>query len=350
MDTASETKTRRLPVTRGTLPPHPSGWYCVATLDELRAGDVLTRHFMDREIILFRTESGSLAATSAYCPHLGAHMGKGGEVCGETIRCPFHGFRFNTDGDCTETPYGTKVPARAKLQTYPVVERGGYVLAWFDPYGAAPTWTPPELDTNGWSPALTKRYELQGHPQETSENSVDIRHFEVVHGYTNVREIREATPEGPTLRARYAMRRQPMPGTSTPFDFDIDVFVHGLGYSVVEVDVPTFGMRSRQFVLSTPTVGEQIVLRVGMSVREIQKPEVIHPLLTLVPPALLNAILRRVAMRTFTNDVEQDFVIWKNKEFVARPALAMGDGPIGIYRRWAKQFYESLAENEASAA
>lgn len=335
---------------RGTLPPHPNGWYCISTSEEVRPGHVVTQLFMDREIIVFRTESGSVAASSAYCPHLGAHLGKGGEVCGETIRCPFHGFRFNTEGECTETPYGTKVPARAKLQTYPVVERGGYILAWFDEDGQPPAWTPPELDTQGWSPALTKRYELQGHPQETSENSVDLKHFEIVHGYTHVRELREATPEGPTLRAHYAMRRAPMPGTSTPFDFEIDVFVHGLGYSVVEVNVPTFGMRSRQFVLSTPTVGEQIVLRVGMSIKGIEKPEVINPLLPLVPKALLNAILRRVAMKTFTNDVEQDFKIWKHKEYVVRPALASGDGPIGTYRRWAKQFYAGAAESEASAA
>ena len=37
-------------------PPFPFGWYAVALCHELRAGAVLTRQFMDREIVVFRTE------------------------------------------------------------------------------------------------------------------------------------------------------------------------------------------------------------------------------------------------------------------------------------------------------
>ena len=55
----------------------------MALCHELRAGAVLTRQFMDREIVVFRTESGTVCAAEAYCPHLGAHLGHGGEVCGE---------------------------------------------------------------------------------------------------------------------------------------------------------------------------------------------------------------------------------------------------------------------------
>jgi hypothetical protein len=41
----------------------------------------------------------------------------------------------------------------------------------------------------------------------------------------------------------------------------------------------------------------------------------------------------------FKADVGQDIPVWNRKLFLAQPALAEGDGPIGAYRRWARQFY-----------
>ena len=49
--------------------------------------------------------------------------------------------------------------------------------------------------------------------------------------------------------------------------------------------------------------------------------------------------IERQAFAAYVHDVEQDFVIWQHKEFVDRPALAQGDGPVVRYRRWAEQFY-----------
>jgi hypothetical protein len=33
------------------------------------------------------------------------------------------------------------------------------------------------------------------------------------------------------------------------------------------------------------------------------------------------------------------FEVWRHKRFASRPALAAGDGPIGLYRQWTRQFY-----------
>jgi cholesterol 7-desaturase len=65
---------------------------------------------------------------------------------------------------------------------------------------------------------------------------------------------------------------------------------------------------------------------------------------------LTRAVERLVDARSFqvfSSDVEQDFEIWKHKEFVPKPALAMGDGPVMRYRRWAEQFYEDQSGSGA---
>src|SRR5689334_23634300 len=43
-------------------------------------------------------------ALPIYCPHLGAHLGIGGTVVGDSIKCPFHAWRFGGDGACVDVP------------------------------------------------------------------------------------------------------------------------------------------------------------------------------------------------------------------------------------------------------
>lgn len=68
--------------------PIPNSWYAVAFSDELRPGGVLARTVAEQELVVFRTRAGEACAMDAYCPHLGAHLGIGETVEGETIRCP----------------------------------------------------------------------------------------------------------------------------------------------------------------------------------------------------------------------------------------------------------------------
>src|SRR5262245_58084968 len=115
------------------LAPYPSGWFCVGFADELTPGAVRTQPIAGREAVLLRTRAGRAAAVDPYCPHLGAHLGHGGRVEDEAIRCPFHGFCFDPDGACTKTGYGSKPPPKARLGTWPIVERLGALFVHFDP-------------------------------------------------------------------------------------------------------------------------------------------------------------------------------------------------------------------------
>src|SRR4051794_6334760 len=106
--------------------PIPNGWFVVATSDELSAGEVRSLHYFGRDLVLFRTEGGEPRLTDAYCAHLGAHLGVGGKVEGECLRCPFHGWAYDgASGHCVDIPYGggERIPAKARVRPYPTVER-----------------------------------------------------------------------------------------------------------------------------------------------------------------------------------------------------------------------------------
>jgi nitrite reductase/ring-hydroxylating ferredoxin subunit len=323
------------------LKPYPNGWFVLANANEIGVSQIVPIKFAGQELIIFRTQSGQIAVSDAYCPHMGGHFGFGGTVEGESIKCPFHHFCFDTKGDCTATGYGTKPSPKLKLPVWHSRERNGFILVYFDEHGNAPEWEVPEIDQTGWNETITRDYLLESHPQETTENSVDIGHFSIVHGYSNVKQLKELNVDGHYLNTRYAMTRRGSllgnkKGTLTT---EFEVHVYGLGYSFVEVDIPEYGLKSRQFVLPTPLGDGNINLKIGMSVKYIDKPSTMHPLLSVVPKPLLNRIVAKKAFEGYAHDVSQDFKIWQNKIYIDPPILSKGDGPVAQYRIWSQQFY-----------
>jgi phenylpropionate dioxygenase-like ring-hydroxylating dioxygenase large terminal subunit len=176
----------------------PNGWFSLGSSRDVSAGTVRTYRFMDQEIVVFRTQSGRLGALSAHCPHLGAHMGRGGVVLGEALRCPFHGFRFDASGSCVATGYGTKPPPQVRTRSFAVDEKHGLLLVHHYALGRPPAWQVPEIDTAGWSAFLFSTMKLRGHPQETTENSVDLGHFSWVHGYEDIAVVDPPSVAGAT--------------------------------------------------------------------------------------------------------------------------------------------------------
>ncbi len=329
--------------------PFPTGWYVLAASTELAPGTVVARKFMGEEIVVYRTLSGVACVADAFCPHLGAHFGHGGTVEGETLRCPFHDFRFDTGGACVSTPYGHPPPNAARLRQWVVQERNGYLLAWFDKAGRAPTFEIPEIEAGPtWSPPRTELRTIRSHPQETTENSVDVGHFAAVHKYTGFETTAEMTSNGAYLTASYAMLRDAgfAGRAGARVQVEYDVHVYGLGWSLVESRVPSLGIRTRQYVLPTPLDEEHLEMRLAATVQTPASPGKIFPLLALLPATLVRSLLAEVTFRGFRSDVEQDLAIWENKRYLHPPALAKGDGPVGRYRQWARQFYP---ENQGEA-
>ena len=115
---------------RFPYPAYANGWFRVSYSDELSAGEVKPLHYFGRELVLFRDEAGDPRLFDAYCPHLGAHLGYGGKVEGDGIRCPFHAWRFDGSGQCAEIPYSKRIPPKAKVEAWPVCERNGIVFAF----------------------------------------------------------------------------------------------------------------------------------------------------------------------------------------------------------------------------
>jgi hypothetical protein len=271
-------------------------------------------------------------------------MGHGGTVQDGTVVCPFHGFRFDPSGACVATGYGSKPPKAARVPCYFAGESGGFVFVWFHPAGVAPTWTLPTVPLDGYTPVRASATELRTHPQETTENSVDVGHFPFVHGYRDFRMDHIET-DGPHLHTRYGfVRPDGFPGLGKDLPVEISVHVWGLGYSYVDVTLPSIGLKTRQYVLPTPIGPRLTELRLGMALRRDAASDW---RLRLAPKPLFDGMIADIAHRNYIKDVMQDRHVWENKVYIDRPALADGDGPIGRYRAWSRQFYGRFAPASA---
>src|SRR3954454_10520370 len=120
--------------------PTPFGWFQVAFPGDLAPGEVSPLRYWDRELVLWRDLDGAFHLQDAYCPHLGAHLAHGGTVEGNELQCPFHGWRYDGEGACTNIPYSQRTNRKAELRSYPDVERNGFGPVWYHPFEEKPKW------------------------------------------------------------------------------------------------------------------------------------------------------------------------------------------------------------------
>ncbi|MYE02216.1 MAG: hypothetical protein F4Y03_13265 [Alphaproteobacteria bacterium] len=180
-----------------------------------------------------------------------------------------------------------------------------------------------------------------GHPQETTENSVDLGHLRYVHGYDSVTGVGRVSVDGACLRSCFDFKRARTVAGITCFTYDVSAVthVHGLGFSFVEVRERFIGMDTRLWVLATPIDGELVELTLASQVQLLLRPKRPIAGMRFLPPRLRTRVMNRIVIAAQKHDVLQDTAIWGRKRYRPDPALCRSDGPIGKFRRYCEQFY-----------
>jgi nitrite reductase/ring-hydroxylating ferredoxin subunit len=306
---------------RFPFPSFPTGWFALASSAELAPGDVRPVRALGRELVLFRTRAGAARVLDAYCPHLGTHLGHGGRVVGETVRCPFHGWRFDGCGTCVEIPGGVKIPPRARLDAPLVCERNGVILIHHDRAGRPPAFEipeAPELSGDGWTRPLEYSIPIRTHVQEICENLADVTHFAELHGLERPGVVKNVFGEH-----TYNMT----------LDTDgsvVDMTLHGLGVELSRMQLRVADRGERLFAAKymTPLDEEHALLRVLVSAEKGGADDgAAERMASLFQDSTRRALL-------------QDVPIWEHKRYQPAPLLAANDGAIPPFRRWARRFYD----------
>jgi nitrite reductase/ring-hydroxylating ferredoxin subunit len=165
-------------------PGYHQCWYPVALSTDLAAGQVLGVDLADGRVAVYRTESGDVHAMVPYCKHMGSDLSVGA-VVGDQLRCAFHHWHYGTDGRCSKIPSGDRIPAAARLATFPVEDRWGVIWVF---WGPTPLYQVPSFQAWDDKTMVYRAFEvplsepLQVDPWVFTSNIFDIVHNRVVHG------------------------------------------------------------------------------------------------------------------------------------------------------------------------
>ena len=108
-----------------------SGWYKIAQSDQISLKEALQVDNFPTQMVVWRGEDSVLRGLDLYCKHMGASLACG-EVEGNSIRCPFHNWRWAGEGHCDEIPYAKNIPSKALTRAWEIDEIDGEIYAWFD--------------------------------------------------------------------------------------------------------------------------------------------------------------------------------------------------------------------------
>lgn len=126
--------------------PLANAWYCVGQSRAFARGRLGSVELNGETILVGRDDQGALFALRDRCPHRGMALSKGKFADGEIV-CPFHGWRFRTDGVCAAIPalsFNDSADfSRIAVLRFPVTERAGMVWVYS---GVAPEAAPPVPD------------------------------------------------------------------------------------------------------------------------------------------------------------------------------------------------------------
>lgn len=309
--------TRRFPF------PIPYGWFHVAFSDEVKPGEIKPAHYFGRDLVLWRSEAGELHLQDAYCPHLGANFGVGGEVKGELIMCPFHHWHFDGEGNVAKIPYAKQLNQKACVRTYPIQEFHGIVMAWYHPEGREPLYEIPdipELDDEDYVKPIVTRHEIATCLQEMAENTADGAHFMTVHEHPGEADYGRFEFDGAQMIMEST---QKFPSSQGPVEGTLASTSAGFGWGVVRyrtlIDVCMIST-------NVPVDEEHTIQYFHVSWRNPERDPRIDR-------------IGEVFNKEVNRQLQQDIPIWENKIYQPSPHLCDGDGPIARFRRWAAQFY-----------
>jgi hypothetical protein len=219
-------------------------------------------------------------------------------------------------------PHASKIPAGARVRSWPVVERNGVVFAYYHAEGLAPDFEIPPIEeyaSGHYSCGHTGRA-IRTHIQETQENMVDMGHFNYIHhGFRERPRITEWQENG--RHCKLVISSVTFLGPlSTPSTVTFDVY--GVGYQVVHVDA------SIRFTIAfaiTPIDEEWIDFHFTVMYKRA--------------PIPFGWLMRTAMLKRVMKEIAEDIPVWENKTSHQRPVLSELDRSLIKFRKWNYQFY-----------
>ncbi|MGP4082690.1 Rieske 2Fe-2S domain-containing protein [Pseudalkalibacillus sp. R45] len=169
-------------------------WIPALKSDELESdGSPKRIKLLGEDLVAFRDTEGKVGLIDERCPHRGTSLYYGiNDGCG--IRCMYHGWKFNTDGKCTEIPSEAKdgkFRQSIKITSYPTKEVSGIIWTYMSTEEKQPPF--PEFYWMGLPDEnkLVERVWQECNYLQVMENDVDFVHAAFLHKAHDSQAVKE---------------------------------------------------------------------------------------------------------------------------------------------------------------
>lgn len=138
---------------------------------------------LGEDLLAFRDTSGKIGLVEPVCPHRGANLYYGRNEEGG-LRCVFHGWKFDTDGNCVDlptAPCNSSYKDRIKIKSYPTCERGGFIWAYLGPKEKMPELPQMEFTLLPASHVYVSKKWQDCNWAQCLEGAIDTAHFSFLH-------------------------------------------------------------------------------------------------------------------------------------------------------------------------
>ncbi|MCK6626747.1 MAG: aromatic ring-hydroxylating dioxygenase subunit alpha [Anaerolineae bacterium] len=158
-------------------------WHVVGRAADLAEGQLMPARVLGEDVVVWRL-NGQVLAWQDLCIHRGTRLSLG-QVEGETLICPYHGWSYNSEGRCVHIPAhpGQTPPEKARVKVYQATERYGAI--WVSLGQPQPNLPPfPEWDDPTYRSVVSGPHPYRAHAPRAIENFLDMAHLPFVHaGY-----------------------------------------------------------------------------------------------------------------------------------------------------------------------
>lgn len=162
-------------------------WICVSRTEDLKEIPLALK-ILGEELVLFRDLEGRMGLVGLHCSHRGSSL-EYGDIEERGIRCPYHGWLYDVEGNCLEQPAEPKESMfyqKIKHLAYPVRELGGLLFAYMGPDRNDPPPLPryaPLVREDGQRFLEPPRY-YDYNWFNFFENAPDVAHLSILHRYS----------------------------------------------------------------------------------------------------------------------------------------------------------------------
>jgi phenylpropionate dioxygenase-like ring-hydroxylating dioxygenase large terminal subunit len=158
-------------------------WYFAALASDVRPGGLARHEILGDPVLLGRSRAGEVFALRDICPHRASPL-SAGRIDGDTVECPYHGWRFGFDGACRAIPSLTDDQAydisKIRVRRYPAAESQGLIFVWAG--AGEPDHPPPTFPgVVGGRPKLVDRMVFDAHIDHAVVGLMDPAHGPYVH-------------------------------------------------------------------------------------------------------------------------------------------------------------------------